>query len=172
MCLRTSEPANAIGLCAGGRAGWRQRRRGGGRKLPPSAFQPKLRSPRGDRVTFFAVRRETGKEYMVQVHCSEGVAIRTGPEPCAITRKDGGEASAGGRAGQPLSRERKVIPGADAVAKAEGHTSGRAGIASARKTRRGRRTWHARTLLAREPGDLLLGHRAVSGGPHREGEEP
>jgi len=108
----------------------------------------------------FAVRRETGKEYMVQVHCSEGVAIRIGPEPCAITRKDGGEASAGGRAGQPLSRERKVIPGADAVAKAEGHTSGRA-IASACKTRRGRRTWHARTLLAREPGDLLLGHRVA-----------
>jgi hypothetical protein len=93
----------------------------------------------------------------VQVHCNEGVAIRTGPEPCAVIREGGGEASAGGRAGQPLSRERKVIPGADAVAKAEGHTSGRV-IASVRKTRRGRRTWHARTLLAREPGDLLLGH--------------
>jgi hypothetical protein len=107
----------------------------------------------------------------VQVHCSEGVAIRIGPEPCAVIREGVGEASAGGRIGQLLSRERKVVLGADAVASAEGNTNGRA-IASARTTRRGRRPWHVRTLLVREPGGLLLGHRAVAGGPHREGEEP
>jgi hypothetical protein len=29
------------------------------------------------------VRREAGKDQVVQVHCNEGVAIRIGPEPCA-----------------------------------------------------------------------------------------
>ncbi len=35
----------------------------------------------------------------------KGVANRTGPEPCAVVRKDGGEASAGVRAGWVLNRE-------------------------------------------------------------------
>jgi hypothetical protein len=48
----------------------------------------------------------------VQVHCDEGVANHIGPEPCADIREDVGEASAGERAGQPLSRDRKVVPGA------------------------------------------------------------
>jgi hypothetical protein len=51
----------------------------------------------------------------VQVHCDEGVAIHIGPEPCVTVREDRGEASAGERAGQPLSRERNLIPGADAL---------------------------------------------------------
>ncbi|HEY6313120.1 MAG TPA: hypothetical protein VIY52_20260, partial [Streptosporangiaceae bacterium] len=80
-----------------------------------------------------------------------------GPEPCAGIREDFGEASAGGRAGQPLSRDRKQIPGADAVCVAEGNMF-ECAIASARMTRRGRRTWHARTLFVREPGDLQVGH--------------
>ena len=42
----------------------------------------------------------------MQVHYDEGVAIHIGPEPCAGTREGGGEASAGERIGQPLSRER------------------------------------------------------------------
>jgi hypothetical protein len=42
----------------------------------------------------------------VQVHCDEGVAIHIGPEPCAGAREGVGEASAGERIGQPLSRER------------------------------------------------------------------
>jgi hypothetical protein len=92
----------------------------------------------------------------VQVHYDEGIANHVGPEPCAGTREDVGEASAGVRAGQPLSHDRKLIPGADAVCVAEGNTSERA-IASARMTRRGRRIWHARTLLVREPGDLQSG---------------
>ena len=33
------------------------------------------------------VRQETGKEYVVKVHCNEGVAIRIGPKPCAGTRE-------------------------------------------------------------------------------------
>ena len=42
----------------------------------------------------------------MQVHYDEGVAVHIGPEPCVFAREGGGEASAGGRAGQPLSRER------------------------------------------------------------------
>ena len=51
----------------------------------------------------------------MQVHHDEGVANHIGPEPCADIREDVGEASAGERAGQPLSRERYFTPGADAV---------------------------------------------------------
>jgi hypothetical protein len=42
----------------------------------------------------------------VQVRCDEGIANHIGPEPCAVTREGEGEASAGERAGQPLSRDR------------------------------------------------------------------
>jgi hypothetical protein len=107
----------------------------------------------------------------VQVPCDEGIANHIGPEPCAGIRKGVGEAWAGVRAGQPLSRDRKLIPGADAVCVAEGKRSERAN-ASARATWRGRRPWHARTLLAREPGDLGSDQSRCRAGPHREGEEP
>jgi hypothetical protein len=108
----------------------------------------------------------------VQVHCDEGVANHIGPEPCADIHEEVGEASVGERAGQPLSRERKLFLGADAVCVAEGNMSESAN-ASAWATRRGRRTWHARTLHVREPGDLQIGHRPHwAEGPRREGEEP
>jgi len=74
----------------------------------------------------------------VQVLREEGVANHLGPEPCVGTREDDSEASAGERTGQPLSRERSEIPGADAFQIAEGNTDGRAS-ASARTARRGRR---------------------------------
>ena len=90
----------------------------------------------------------------MQVHCGEGVANHTGPEPCARVQR----ASAGERTGQPSSRETVLIPGADAVHLAEGDTDGRAN-ASARPTWRGLRPWHVRKLLVREPGDLWVGHR-------------
>jgi hypothetical protein len=108
----------------------------------------------------------------VQVHYDEGIANHIGPEPCAGIREGVGEASVGERAGQPLSRDRKLIPGADAVCVAEGNMSESAN-ASAWATRRGRRTWHARKLFVREPGDLRIGHRPLGAdGPRREGEEP
>jgi hypothetical protein len=107
----------------------------------------------------------------VQVHYDEGVAIRIGPEPCVDIREDGGEASAGDRAGQPLSRDRKPFPGADAVCVAEGEMFERAS-ASAWMTRRGRRTWHAWTLFAREPGDLGSDQARYRPGPRWEGVEP
>jgi len=93
----------------------------------------------------------------VRVRRDEGVAIRIGPERCAGIREDVGEASAGERIGQPLSRESVLAWGADAVSVAEGNTVGRAS-ASARSTLRGLRPWHVRKLLAREPGDLQLDH--------------
>ncbi len=89
----------------------------------------------------------------MQVHYGEGVANHIGPKPCAVVREDLGEASAGDRIGQPLSRE-IPLPGADAVQKAESNTDGRA-TASAHPARRGLRPWHVRTLLVREPGDLM-----------------
>jgi hypothetical protein len=45
----------------------------------------------------------------------EGLATHDGPEPCAVARKGGGEASVGVRAGRVLSRERNLLRGADAV---------------------------------------------------------
>jgi hypothetical protein len=108
----------------------------------------------------------------VRVHCDEGVATHIGPEPCAGTREGVGEASVGERIGQPLSRESDSLPDADAVQLAEGKMDG-CDSASTRPIRRGLRPWHVRTLLAREPGDLRVGHPLfATGGPRREGEEP
>ena len=94
----------------------------------------------------------------MQVHHSERVAIYADPESCAAVREDSGEALTGEHAGQPLSRER-LIPSADTVTYVEGNTQ-RYVTASISTTRRGLRTWHAWTLLAREPGDLGVGRRA------------
>jgi hypothetical protein len=108
----------------------------------------------------------------VRVHYDEGIAIHIGPKPCAGLREEVGEASVGERIGQPLSRERRTLPDADAVELAEGKTSGR-DSASIRSVRRGLRPWHVRKLLVREPGDLRVGHPLLAaGGPRREGEEP
>ena len=87
-----------------------------------------------------------------------------------MVREDIGEASAGDRIGQPLSREIDVILGADAVPLAEGNMDGRA-FASALPAQRGLRPWHVRTLLAREPGGLGFGLWVDTTGPHREDEE-
>ena len=94
----------------------------------------------------------------MQVHHDEGVANRIDPESCAAAREGIGEALTGERIGQPLSRESPLIPGADVVLLTEGNMAGRA-IASTQTVRRGRRTWHVRTVLAREPGDLTVGQQ-------------
>ena len=85
----------------------------------------------------------------------KGIANHIGPEPCAGIREDVGEASAGERAGQPLSRDRKLLPGADAVCVVEGNMS-KSANASTWAPRRGLRTWHARTLRVREPDFLPM----------------
>jgi hypothetical protein len=56
----------------------------------------------------------------VKVAYGEGYAHHTDPEPCAVGYEIGGEASLGGGIGQPLSRERLIVPGADDVAASEG----------------------------------------------------
>ena len=89
----------------------------------------------------------------MKVHSSEGLAIRTGPELCAVPREGFSEALAGVRVGWVLSRERP-IRGADAVETAEGDMVERV-IASAPLTPRGLRPQHERKLLVREPGGLM-----------------
>lgn len=96
----------------------------------------------------------------MQVPDNKEVANHVVPESCVSDREVRREALTGVRIGQPLSHDRIDIPGADAVQGAEGNMSERA-IASARMTRRGRRTWHVRTLRAREPGDLQLDRRRL-----------
>ena len=96
----------------------------------------------------------------MQVPHNKEVAIHVVPESCVARRKVRGEALTGVRTGQPLSHDSCIVPGADAVQVAEGNLSKRA-IASAWITRRGRRTWHVRTLLVREPGDLQLDRRRL-----------
>ena len=56
----------------------------------------------------------------MEVRCDEGVATCIGPGPCVCAREGAGEASAGERIGQPLSRESLIIPGADVVRITEG----------------------------------------------------
>ena len=108
----------------------------------------------------------------MKVRRNEGVAIRIGSEPCAGAREGTGEASVVECTGQPLSRERHMIPGADAVEWAEGNTYGR-DSASVRMARRGRRPWHVQTLLVsgnRESSRSTA--RSMAAGPRRGGEEP
>jgi hypothetical protein len=65
-----------------------------------------------------------------------GRLLRIGPEPCVCVREDADEASAGERIGQPSSRERFKVSGADVFKSTEGKTGGGA-IASRRSARRG-----------------------------------
>jgi hypothetical protein len=95
----------------------------------------------------------------VKVHYGEGIASRIGPEPCVSDREVGGEASAGGCAGQPLSRE-IFNRDADGFVPSEGET-GASDIASTCPIPRGRRPWHAHKRLERKPGDLALGRRMI-----------
>jgi hypothetical protein len=108
------------------------------------------------------VRRETGRRLEVRVLYGEGIASHTGPESCATVREGRGEALTGECVGQPLSGENQ-LRGADVLRPAEGNT---ARVVNARRspTPRRRRTWHAQTPSAREPGDL----QAVRVGRHAD----
>jgi hypothetical protein len=111
---------------------------------------------------FCTVRRETGKELRVKVPNDKGLANHIVPESCVRNGREARhEALTGVRVGQPLSREIKLLRDADAFVQAEGNT-GRRVIASDCLVLRGPRPWHARTLLAREPGDLRPGPVAAS----------
>jgi hypothetical protein len=104
----------------------------------------------------------------VRVHYDEGIAIHIGPEPCGGTREGIGEASAGDRAGQPLSRESSVIPDADAFPTAEGNTD--EGVSASPRTEVQDPGMYGRSLT----GNREISRPAGNGrtGPHREGEEP
>ena len=88
----------------------------------------------------------------MKVLYGEGVANHTDPESCAATREGRGEALTGDSVGQPLSGENQ-LRGADAFRPAEGNTA-HVVIARRRPAPRRRRTWHALTPSAREPGYL------------------
>ena len=84
----------------------------------------------------------------------KGVAIHIGPESYIVVRKDGGEALTGERAGQLLSRERKVpLPGADAVE--------RSGRPHRPSRHRKRRADLARSQTLRMYGRILHGNREI-----------
>ena len=108
----------------------------------------------------------------MRVHYGEGVANHTGPEPCAVIRKGGGEASVGDCTGQPLSREiyaKSRVPTRFSLRKATWKARYRERL----KARRGRRPWHVQTLLVsgnRESSRSTA--RSEAAGPRREGEEP
>ena len=90
----------------------------------------------------------------MKVHHGEGVAIRTGPEPCVGTREGVGEASVGEHIGQPLSRENLSNLGADVFRIMEGNTDGSVMRAPARPG------------VVEDPGmcgSSLYGNREVSG---------
>ena len=106
----------------------------------------------------------------MKVPNNKEVAIHIVPESCRAYREVRREALTGVHIGQPLSRDRNLILGADAVHLAEGNTTKRVS-ASVWSTRRGQRTWHVCTLLVREPGDLGF-DQSIQAGPHWEGEEP
>ena len=92
----------------------------------------------------------------MKVPDSEDRASYAGPESCVGHREVRREALTGEPVGQPWSRESFINQGADAVSVAEGNTGPSASARTARALRC-LRTWHAGTLLAREPGDLPLG---------------
>ena len=106
----------------------------------------------------------------MEVHCDEGVANRIGPEPCVGIREGVGEASAGKRIGQPLSRENLKVPGADVFVFTEGDMESAITRAPAQPGVVGDPE-HVRKLFAREPGGLGFGRRLDTAGPHREDEE-
>jgi hypothetical protein len=93
------------------------------------------------------------------------------PSHARCRREAQREALTGVSIGQPLSRERTLIPSADAFHSAEGNMR-RHVSASVGSTGRGQRPWHVDTRYAREPGGLRLGRFAVRNGPYREGEQP
>ena len=79
----------------------------------------------------------------MEVRHGEGVAIHIGPKPCIPGREARGEAPAGERIGQPLSRVR-IIPGADACSYGGRQHAERVNASA----RRGPRPWYVQTPCA------------------------
>ncbi len=115
------------------------------------------------------MRRETGKEYRVQVPDNKDPANHVVPESCVSHREVRGEALTGVRIGQPLSRDSHKSRTPTLLRKWKA-TQPSALSASARMVWRGRRTWHVRMLLAREPGDLQSDRRGLCSSAARVGK--
>ena len=107
----------------------------------------------------------------MQVRCSEGVAIHTGPKSCVGRREAAGEALAGERAGQPLSGETIINQGADVFEATEGNMST---AVSARlwATLRRLRPWHVTYVFCLGTGRSPLSSWEPFSGPCREGRRP
>ena len=100
----------------------------------------------------------------------KGVASHLDPEPCAGLRKEAGEASVGARAGRAIKPRKSLTQGADAFVPTEGNR--RYGdIASRPSALRGPGPRHVRKLIAREPGDPVIG-RGSDGAAARPGNPP
>ena len=84
------------------------------------------------------MRRETGKEQMVKVHYSEGVANRTDLESCVDHREVSGEALTKVCAGQVIEPRKMQFRMPTLFPKAEGNTCAHAKLASVRMILRGR----------------------------------
>ena len=90
----------------------------------------------------------------MKVSCSEGVANHTGPRVMRRHLRRAGEALTGERIGQPLSRENKIVSGADVFRIMEGNTDGSVMRAPARPG------------VVEDPGmcgSSLCGNREISG---------
>jgi hypothetical protein len=77
----------------------------------------------------------------VKVHHGEGVAIRTGPEPCVGTREGVGEASVGEHIGQPLVRQESWrVPAGESPVRVRGSARPVASVAAWKVTTTAKRT--------------------------------
>ena len=106
----------------------------------------------------------------MQVHHDEGVAIHIGPESCAGIREDLGEALAGERIGQPLSRESFLTRVPTLFERGRQHDRAR------HRERLADPAWSKTLACADAPcagtGRSRDRPSATAAGPHREGEEP
>jgi hypothetical protein len=113
----------------------------------------------------------------MQESYGEGPASHTGSESCAIAREGGGEALTGGRAGRVLSRENRQTPGRRRRGGKRKALSAASLSRDAAESRAVADPEHARTHLAREPGEPRAARprrRAASGSPrtHADDERP
>jgi hypothetical protein len=108
----------------------------------------------------------------VEVRCSEGLAIHTDPESCAVTREGLGEALTGARTGGLSSGVSYIVRGADVVAACRRQQAVVRHREDLNHPASSLDPQHVRTSPVREPGDLrsALGSRAQgrvgkAGGP-------
>ena len=107
----------------------------------------------------------------MKVSYGEGVASHTALESCVtMPREVRHEALTEVQAGQPLSRENILTSGRRRCKRCWKAIRGGRDNASVHPVLRGRRPWHACTLLVQELGDLWVdrhGSRSASGTPRR-----